>query len=100
MTELKPCPFCGSLSYSVLDHDPDCYMTVLHERVNWGKYYTHEEQTASWNMRYEPTCENLSPDDGQLFCSNCGGSYPMRGTILDPVNYCPGCGYKLEEVEG
>jgi hypothetical protein len=96
MTELKPCPFCGSLSMSAAKHDEGCFIRLYFEDILLHRKRSPEEYEKAWNTRtddyreaadywqrmYEQTvlerrtCTNgVKPGVGvmpRLYCSNCG----------------------------
>ena len=56
MTELKPCPFCGSVEVKV--HIPyftdDCYMVQCYGcNCNTAIYMTANQAVEAWNRRDE-----------------------------------------------
>ena len=94
MTELLPCPFCGSEAhayrtmaqrYCAICNKPFC--------VSVGPFDTEAEAVEAWNTRAERTC-NIVYDNGIAHCDTCGaGTY--TGSNLDYWHYCPNCGAKV-----
>lgn len=95
MSELKPCPFCGSSRVTgVTSADEtrlfrefvcceDCgASTTLHE--------TKQQAIEFWNTRHERTC-HMEYREGTPSCSECG-----RELDYDSV-YCDMCGAKVVE---
>ena len=106
MSDLKPCPFCGSEAntlhrphvidwrYSVGCNDDECRGFI---GLSW-LYKTEAEAIAAWNRRAERTCECIaeyakSPIDGKTIvlhrCSSC------HELMRPHMNYCPNCGCKV-----
>lgn len=44
---LKPCPWCGSVSWNLSEHDKKCYLRMFFLGIN----YTHEDMVQAWNRR-------------------------------------------------
>lgn len=99
MSELKPCPFCGS------GRDDNRAISIMRAglwyiycnecKASQGDYKTREDAINAWNTRYERTCHNLYCEgsdlgEGGFRCSRCDGE--MYG---DEPNYCCHCGAKV-----
>ena len=114
MSDLKPCPFCGSEvnfwtrkapeveEYQALIIDCKVCPANMEEWVyKYDKNFTDNfekkkaEMFKAWNRRIERTAKVLNithvrgyPPEGE--CSNCGFD------VVDDGEYCPGCGARLE----
>ena len=51
MTELKPCPFCGSSSMSAAKHDEGCFIRLYFEDILLHRKRSPEEYEKAWNTR-------------------------------------------------
>ena len=111
MTELKPCPFCGSgwLYETWKDgyyiETPTLFCNSCKASVTWEQIEDEgvNDETKTfvrehWNSRAERTCRMKysggTPEFASLdtwTCSECG--YEMYD-IAEP-NYCPNCGCKV-----
>lgn len=103
MTELKPCPFCGSTNIYVDEYDHHCgnkrWRVVCLEcmgQVDAGIWQSKLPAIEAWNTRYERTCKFIEVGDdydeiyAQVYkCSNCGMA--NIGTAF----FCPNCGAKV-----
>ncbi len=108
MSELKPCPFCGSeVELQHVGHIGwviDCPTCERHHMVadKATKYIGKDGLVEWWNTRHERTCENVY--GGREFeCSECG----MQWHLLDRTDateewahvrtpgFCPSCGAKV-----
>lgn len=116
MTELKPCPFCGS-SLDIFFEDSykarlGCYCAELrcfrcgasiHGHGN-TKEVSEDHARHRWNTRAERTCTNVYA--GREFeCSECGMQYHLLDRedemeewahVRKPA-FCPNCGAKVVE---
>lgn len=73
MSELKPCPFCGSKSIAIqrgLTGTPRVWCADC--RCNTGGKDTEAEAIEAWNKRHRETCTDTTNDADSFFCSNCG----------------------------
>lgn len=85
MSELKPCPLCGS-EVGWASGSIRCSRCGL----SYGAPVSKEKVERRWNTRAERTCEDVSENPLRFECSACGG------VSLDIVpNYCPCCGAKV-----
>ena len=113
MTELKPCPTCGStnplVEYTQMANDMWlCMMTCTNDApaisfsvqgVGETEEEAYEMACEFWNTRYEPTCKKLKCElnigdkyiEYRLKCSEC------EHLLEDDDNYCPNCGRVIEE---
>ena len=93
MSELEPCPFCGS-KYAYYSEKTasvrcdDCGASWPEEGA------TEEERIEAWNARTERTCKMVDSDltyidEGLKSCSVCGAYMRVHD------NYCPNCGAKV-----
>lgn len=115
MTELLPCPFCGSEAelhpaYDIDTDDVDGYFVICRNKncTAWpetAEYPTEAEAIEAWNTRAERTC-HIDPFVKDEFrgyqCTNCGirkGIYKTDGLLVAHMgfNYCPNCGAKVVE---
>ena len=74
---------------------------ALMKRIN--RYPPYIRDVVEKELRYVPTVDpvkhahwELSPFDGNWACSNCGNK-PYHDNMKN-MNYCPNCGYKMDEV--
>lgn len=104
MSELLPCPFCGSETYLYEAKDYyalgceniGCHGNWTHSRV----YETKEEAIEAWNTRAERTCRIVENErysdmyDGPIVsCTQCEA--PLPKIFTGPYNFCPNCGAKV-----
>lgn len=99
---LKPCPYCGSESVTIIDHEDglgacDYYVACnrcsamgsfsdnLNDAVR--KWNNRVINHGAWERRYMP-----SP---HLECSECGYIVDCS----DGSNYCPACGARMDKKE-
>lgn len=120
MSELKPCPFCGSEAAGYEWSDDDdleegephadgayCAVKVKHKDdclLALGEFSmwiakTEEEAAEIWNTRSERTCHwewsvfGSEPDTWEGWnCSVCG---EMGDELSEIPNFCPSCGAKV-----
>lgn len=111
MSDLKPCPFCGSgwlyetRRNGYCDETPTMFCNSCKAVVTWEQVEEEgvNDKTKAfvrehWNSRAERTCECIveyakSPLDGKTIvlhrCSSCN-------ELMRPhMNYCPNCGAKV-----
>lgn len=97
MTELLPCPHCGSDDVGPITFK-GCNGDVWDEFIVCGGCGATAETVEAWNSRAERTCECVaeyakSPIDGKTIvlhrCSACHEL--MRPHML----YCPNCGARV-----
>ena len=91
MTELLPCPFCGSEADIVVygatgEHTVEC----LECGAEGATEYDEAKAIEAWNTRIERTCF----EDGCL-CSSCGREFPHDMCSDWELNYCPNCGARV-----
>ena len=104
MTELKPCPFCGSeadMNDEGAECSPDRFWAFCtnHRCFVEGTdvYATEEEAAEAWNARWERVCH----DDGRgVFRCDACWAFVRRDAVMDciddiPIRYCPNCGAKV-----
>lgn len=109
MSELKPCPFCGS--YNCWTHEVwnrhtdhaqgyyvECYdcgaakgVLIYHNGTWDGFYKTEAEAIEAWNARYERTCEVTYGEHGCPYCGECGF------VLYSTSGYCTNCGTRVKE---
>ena len=118
MSELKPCPFCGSHNEKPINHAEDCFIRMYAENVDEYYYsetlvHDRESMKAAWNTRAERTCiphveprtftGDTEPSFYQAIC-DCGWVVGEDGASshsdFEHVDlYCGGCGAKIERGE-
>lgn len=105
ISDLKPCPFCGSTDIEILgDNYSGFYVgcdtgdcrgnSSLCECQESGYYDSVREAANAWNWRVDTVKHGqyIINDDGDSRCSVCGETY------LDCTqNYCPNCGARMDE---
>jgi Lar family restriction alleviation protein len=57
MTELKPCPFCGSRKTRLQGCSYAYWVTCEECEASIGVYITEEKAIEAWNKRAEPKVE-------------------------------------------
>ena len=111
MTDLKPCPFCGSKN---LSHFNDGYFIQIFCNAcgaRTGLFVESDSErdkaVEAWNMRAESVKEQPAADvvevrhgrwieDHEFFkCSECGFLTDYRLS-----NFCPNCGAKMDGKVG
>lgn len=100
MSELKPCPFCGSKpvltqdatasrdgfdEYSVSCENAECLVNAC----TWG-FESGDKAVEAWNTRAERTCHVVIEDECPV-CSECGED------INPSFAACPYCGARVVE---
>lgn len=107
MTELKPCPFCGSTDIEV----EGCVDYIVCRNCGCfgpdSKPYTFDAAIERWNTRAERTCTfSKRKDDKDPYptCSACGYVtdwhecvWYFDNSFEYENNYCPNCGAKVVE---
>lgn len=93
MSELKPCPFCGSTRVSgvTLSNKSLMFREFVDCEDCGASTTTHatkQEAVDAWNTRHERTCHVVFPHDARM-CSVC--AYYIGENHL----YCPHCGAKV-----
>lgn len=97
MSELNPCPFCGSEARAANEEYVFC--------LGCSALFTGQNAITLWNTRAERTCSIIGFDDGvdegidgewhqysePQYDLSCGHS--SEGT--EPPNYCPVCGARV-----
>lgn len=112
MTDLKPCPFCGSGTklvkqiegrYALARYSVSCNgcgLVAFYEA-------TEAEAIAAWNARAERTCR-IETRNGNQYCTRCGemvGTWDIAselyvsGNMVEMWNYCPNCGARVIGTE-
>ena len=100
MSELKPCPLCGS-EVGWVSGSIRCSRCGLSYRPS--PTLSKEKVERRWNTRPERTCRNVHepPKDSAFWpaphfkCSECGAVH----VSVDYVFYCPNCGARVEVEE-
>lgn len=122
MTELKPCPFCGSEKAELITDIDDGRMVYgawcSQCCASTGRRFAIADEAAeSWNHRTERTCRvPLLDDDEEIAlreshpgtvvtqdvpmcrkCTSCGGKFRPWAELPKWLLYCPRCGAKVIE---
>ncbi len=90
MTELLPCPHCGSDDIAPITFK-GCNGDVWDEFIACGGCGATAETVEAWNSRAERTCRDTGENEWHFVCSACG--YEQNG--YECWNYCPNCGAKV-----
>lgn len=117
MTELKPCPVCGSANVGVRSWwnalhetgyfaecmDCGCMVGFMADPMGWcaAAYDTEEEAAEAWNTRAERTCRDKggigTKFPAVFICSECGWCSTVFAFGECMPRYCPNCGAKVVE---
>jgi len=118
MPDLKHCPRCLRCNEAVFT-DNSCAVWVkcdkcgirtrehLYDRFIPGDYTSAMQEAADdWNRRTERTCSIVGDimADEMVACDKCGFRYckiiDASAAWIEPrINYCPGCGAKIEKED-
>ena len=110
MSDMKPCPCCGSQNIATRNwwnslyetryfaecYDCGCLVGFMADPSGWvgAAYDTEAEAIEAWNTRHERTCKCESYFNGYNLthvCTGCGYLSEHQW------NYCPNCGAKVVE---
>ena len=53
MSDIKPCPFCGSMELIYEEHTNDCYLRMVLEVYVGTATHTHGALITAWDKRYD-----------------------------------------------
>lgn len=96
MSDLKPCPFCGSNNLKPAYHSPYVICGDCKALGPGSSDITYDEAVEAWNTRMEQTCSNVSVDtSSQFYCSECECTVEVP-LLWGEINFCPNCGKKVE----
>ena len=109
MVELKPCPFCGGEARKVYrSSGGTTHIECTVCRAQFLKSTCENAYDDAWNTRAERTCKIVTKDnlgetdgDGDVWheCTSCHRQWDYGDLPKHGLNYCPGCGARIERGE-